>query len=90
MSDLPSRTDIQVELDKDRDYHLDYDESIVGDIGRAYASGELKTEAEWQAGIDYVAAMVEFKKFWDQPFASAQGDAAVMRRVIDAAYRRHR
>ena len=35
--------------------------------------------------IDYEAAMIEFKKFWDHPFASAEADTAVMRLVIAAA-----
>ena len=88
MSDLPSR-DVALGILAGR-YDEDAGARIVADLLRLVASGELKTEAEWQAGIDYEAAMVEFKKFWDRPFASAQGDAAVMRRVIDAAYRRHR
>ena len=51
-----------------------------GEIKRLVVQGALVP-----AEPDYEAAMVEFKKFWDRPFATPEGDEMVLRKVVAAA-----
>ncbi len=65
MSDPPSR-DVALGILAGR-YDEDAGARIVADLLRLVAAGELKTEAEWRAGIDYEAAGRELTRLASIP-----------------------
>jgi len=84
MSTLPTRE--EAELADEFDSALWSDEwEIAADLVKARADGTLKTEQEFRDSLDYEAALIEFKKFWDRPFGGFHKDLDTMKAVIAAA-----
>lgn len=53
--------------------------------GRPPTKAEMVEWLRAEGAIDYEAALVEFKKFWDIPFASPDSDLQMTVAAVDAA-----
>jgi hypothetical protein len=85
MSELPSRDWLDQQFAESRITHAIYPGELrtkVFAILSAYASDDLKTEAEYREAIDYEAAKYVYRAAWPDPDLS---DYDAVRSIVDAA-----